>query len=207
MSDKRLNNFGFTLVEMIVVTGIISLISVGIAIYVYQGFKLWNVTQDQITAQNNARAALKDIVGEIREMILSDNGSYPIEQANDFSIVFYANVDNDVKREKVKYELIDDVLYRWIVESNDDQPPQYPAFTQDDRTEVARNIINTDYLFRYYDVSYNGETDPLSDPFDLNQISLVQIKFELDYDPERIPVPLEIETNVSLRNLKYKYES
>jgi len=193
--------------EIMVVVSLLAIIGVGIGTYSYQGMKLWTVTRDHVAAQDNIRAAFRGMVDEIREAILSDNGSYPIESASDFALTFFANVDSDPNREKIKYELADGTLYRWENESDGSVPPLYPDFTIDDRTTVAENILNADYLFRYFDASYNGETDPLSDPFDLNEISLVQVKLIVDYDPVRTPTPLEVETNVSLRNLKYKYEN
>ncbi|MBU0597689.1 prepilin-type N-terminal cleavage/methylation domain-containing protein [Patescibacteria group bacterium] len=204
---KILLSKGFSLVEMIVVLSIVSLISVGIGAFTYQGMKLWNITQDHVEAQENVRVAFRSVVGEIREMIISDNGSYPIEYVDDFSIVFFANIDDDTKREKVKYELSNGILYRWVTESDGGEPAQYPAFTQDDRSVIAQDIINIDYLFKYFDNSYNGASDPLADPFELNEISLVQMRLVIDSDPNALPAPIEVETNISLRNLKYKYEN
>jgi len=190
-----------------VTIGIVSLIGIGVGTFAFQGMKLWNVTQDQVEAQENARVALEDTAGEIREMIIADNGSYPLDTAEEAVLIFYANIDSDDKREKIKYELVDEVFYRSVVEADDDQPPQYPAFTDDDRKVVSRNVVNTGYVFRYFDSSYNGETAPLTAPFELSEVSLVQIRLLVDYDPDRTPDPLEIETNISLRNLKYQYEN
>ncbi len=190
-----------------VTIGIVGMIGIGVSTFAYQGMKLWNVTQDQVVAQESARVALEDTAGEIREMIIADNGSYPLDTAEELELIFYANVDDDEKREKVKYELADEVFYRSVVEADDNQPPQYPAFINDDREVVSRNVVNTGYVFRYFDNSYNGETAPLTAPFELSEVSLVQIRLLVDYDPDRTPDPLEIETNISLRNLKYQYEN
>lgn len=204
---ELLNKKGLTLIELMVTTAIISMVGAGVGTLAYEGMRLWNVVRDHSEAQENARSAFRGMVSEIREMIIADNGDYPLEATGDFSIVFYANVDDDDEREKVKYEVVDQVLYRWAVEADDAEPPQYPDFTENDRTTVARDIINEDYVFRYFDSSYNGETDPLAEPFDVNKVSLVQIKLFVDNDPNRSPAPVEVETNISLRNLKYKYDN
>ena len=196
------NKLGFTLVELVTVISIITLIGVGVGTLAFEGMKLWNITQDQIAAQESARAAVKDVVNEIREMQISDNGSYPIESATGNSLVFFANIDNDPKRERVRYTLQNGILYRGITNSTSDVPPQYNPGTDETETVVAQNIVNTEDMFSYYDDSYNGETDPLPEPIEINNIRLVKIKLLFDYDPSRTPAPLEIETNVALRNLK-----
>jgi len=193
---------GFTLIEIVVVTAIIGLISVGVGELAFWGIKLWNISQDQTKAQDQARAAVENIVGEIREMQISDNGSYPIATADANNLIFYSNVDSDAKRERVEYSLQNGVLYRWATKSNSSQPPIYPAKSENEKTTVASNIVNTDYIFEYYDDSFNGQTAPLPIPPSLNEVRLIHIRLLIDYDPGRTPTPLQLETNVTLRNLK-----
>ncbi len=197
---------GFTLIEVITVTAILSLIGVMAGTFAWWGMRLWNVTRDQVAAQDSARAAVQDMVREIREMQISDSGSPPIESVADNKIVFYANTDDDYKREQVTYELDGTTIYRCEVESDDQEPPQYPTCQVSDRQFVADNIVNTGPLFQYYDDTYNGEDGVglLSAPIDKSEIRLVQINVLVDYDPGRTPTPLELQTNVSLRNLKIR---
>jgi len=202
--DKKL---GFTLIEITLVIAITGLIAVAASNYVSQGIKLWNYNLEKIETQKNVRAALNNILGEMREMLPSDNGSYPLVSALDQTVEFYSNVDDDIQREKVKYELLNGSLYRSTVNSDGNQPPQYPNFTADDRTLVTDNIINQNAIFKYYDHTYNGESAPLSAPFDLNDVSLIMITLDIDKNSDRPPEPFTIETGVSLRNLKYKYDN
>ncbi|MFA6098508.1 MAG: prepilin-type N-terminal cleavage/methylation domain-containing protein [Patescibacteria group bacterium] len=195
------NKSGFTLVEIVAVIFILTLIGIGLASFSFWGYRLWHITQDQIHAQDEARAAFKNIVGEIREMQISDNGSYALDTVQPNTIIFYANVDSDTKREKVKYELVDGTLIRWYEKSDASVPPAYPAFTEANKIIVAQNILNTD-IFQYYDDTFNGSTPPLPQPVQLNDVRLVKIHLSIDYDPERTPAPLELETNIALRNLK-----
>lgn len=203
---KRKRN-GFTVIEMVATIGIISLIALGLSSYVTQGVRLLNFTTQKIKAQENVRTAINAIISEMREMLQADNGSYPLISANDFSIEFYSNVDSDPEREKIKYELIDGSLYRWVVDSDNGQPAQYPIFTDNDRTFVTDDITNTSSIFKYFDNTYNGETSPLSSPFSLNEVSFILVTLEIDQNLNEPPEPFTIETGVSLRNLKYKYEN
>ncbi len=197
---KHIN--GFTLIEMITVISIISLIGIGLGTATVWGLRLWNVTQDHIKAQDQARTAFQSIVGEIREMQIADNGSYAIESADSDTLIFFSNIDSDNKREKVKYELQNGILYRWFAKSSSSVPPQYPAFSDSTKTVIVKNIVNTGPVFQYYDDSYTGTSAALSEPIPLGDVRLIKLHLLIDYDPGRTPSPLELETNVTLRNLK-----
>lgn len=199
---KKQSDNGFTLVEMILVISIISAIGIGISAAVFWGMRLWNITQDHIKAQDQARAAFQNIIGEIREMQMADNGAYDIESASGNTLIFFSNVDSDIKNEKVKYELQNGILYRWYAKSDSSSPPQYPAFLDTTRTTIAQNIVNTGPVFQYYDDTYTGTSAPLTEPISLGEVRLIKIHLLIDYDPTRTPAPLELETNVALRNLK-----
>jgi prepilin-type N-terminal cleavage/methylation domain-containing protein len=193
---------GFTLVEIIVVISIVSLISVGVGALSFWGMRLWNVTQDQIKAQDTARTAFDTIAKEIREMQISDNGSYAIDTADHDTLIFYANIDDDVKREKIKYELQGGIIYRWTKKSTGDSPATYAAFTDADRTVIISQIVNTTDFFEYFDDSYSGTSPSLTEPIQLSNVRLIKITASIDYGPSRTPAPLELSTNISLRNLK-----
>lgn len=205
MKNKQ-QTIGFTLIEMIVVIGLISVIITGIGIFATQGSNLWRTAREQSVAQEETNAAFRRLANEIREMIIADNGSYPLEITEDATIVFFANVDNDAKREKIKYELVNGALYRSVVKSDNAQPPQYPAFNLADRQKVAEHLVGTAPLFQYYNRSYNGQTAPLTRPFEAKDVTLIKIHTVIDANPAKPPDPVETETNVSLRNLKYIYD-
>ncbi|MFA4930498.1 MAG: prepilin-type N-terminal cleavage/methylation domain-containing protein [Patescibacteria group bacterium] len=193
---------GFTLIEIIAVTGILSLIAVGIGALSFWGMRLWNITQDHIKAQETARTAFDIMAREIREMQISDNGSYAIENADHDTLIFYANIDDDDDREKIKYELQGGTMYRWTKKSTGDTPAVYSAFTDDDKTTIISQIINTDDFFQYYDDSYTGTSPALTEPVSISAVRLIKITALIDYDPSRTPDPLELITDISLRNLK-----
>jgi prepilin-type N-terminal cleavage/methylation domain-containing protein len=199
---QMMNKNGYTLVELIAVMAILSLITVGVSALAFWGMRLWNVTQDHIKAQDTARSAFDTMAKEIREMQISDNGSYAIESADHDTLIFYANIDSDDKREKVKYELQGGSMYRWTKKSTGDAPATYAAFTDDDKTTVFTQIVNTPSFFQYYDDSYNGVTPELTEPISISDVRLIKISAFIDYDPSRTPEPLELVTNISLRNLK-----
>jgi prepilin-type N-terminal cleavage/methylation domain-containing protein len=194
---------GFTLIELIVSISIVTVITAGITVAVFWGMRLWNITQDNIKAQDIARAAFLNTISEIRKMQISDNGSYAIDTATQNSLIFYSNVDSDTNREKIQYELSNGTLFRWVEDSDTQTPPQYPAFSVAHRTIVVQNINNGSLpAFEYFDDTYTGTTAPLSYPIQINEVRLIKLHLLIDANSDRSPLPLELQTSIELRNLK-----
>lgn len=62
-----LNKKGFSLIEMMVVVGILGLMVLGLVTFFTGGARSWISGQSQLTAQRNARQAMDRMVREIRE--------------------------------------------------------------------------------------------------------------------------------------------
>ena len=74
-------------------------------------------------------------------------------------------------------------------------------------TEVITDIIhgvrnNGSPVFSYFDSSYNGSTNSLSQPVSVLIIRLIKINLTIDDDPNRPPSPMTITTEINFRNLK-----
>lgn len=187
---------GFTLMEIVVVIAITGLIVTGLGVLVYWSFNLWQNSQAQVRAQENVRIALEGTAGIIREAQINDRGSYPIESVGALSFIFYANIDDQSDRERVRFFLDGDILKRGVIKSSGD-PPEYLEANEKIST-VASYIRNNDYIFRYYDSSYSL----LSEPIDLNEIRLMEIRLLIDEDLNKLPSAVEVKTDISFRNLK-----
>ena len=97
------NQRGFTLVEtmvtifiMVVITGIVF----GSIAFLY---RTQSFAWEQSVAVDEARRGVKTMVREIREARTGDDGSYPIEKADDKEFIFYADIDKDGVTERVRY--------------------------------------------------------------------------------------------------------
>lgn len=96
---------GFTLIETLVTIAIFTLVLgaiFGSAIMIYRtaGF-----TWEQSVAIDEARRGIETMVKEIRAARMADDGSYPIEKAEDKEFIFYSDIDGDDKTERVRYFL------------------------------------------------------------------------------------------------------
>ena len=97
----KINRKGFSLIEMMVALGILSLIIIGLVTFFSGGTRAWVTGQYQLEAQRNARLAMDRMVREIREADYIVNSS--ISSSIDFHTPFHGNISyslsgNDLKR-------------------------------------------------------------------------------------------------------------
>lgn len=94
---------GFTLIETIVVILIFSLMMGAIAGFVFTGYRVHNYAFQQAIAIDEARRGIETMVKEIREAKIGEDGSYLLEKADDFELIFYSNIDQDPATERIRY--------------------------------------------------------------------------------------------------------
>jgi prepilin-type N-terminal cleavage/methylation domain-containing protein len=191
---------GFTLVEILITTFVITLISLAIVNFQIDVFSLNKISSDNLNAQTDARKALKIMATELRSLSPSDNGSYAIASAATSSITFYVDIDNDNKKEQIRYFKNGTNLKRGVIKSvGAVYNPANETFTN-----LMSDLVNSSSspIFYYYDKNYGGETDPLTYPLNIPFVRLVKINILIDKDVNKAPGTMNVTTQVSLRNLK-----
>ncbi len=98
-------NKSFTIVETIVTVVIFSLLLGVISSLVVLGYRSYGYSLQQSRAIDEARKGIKTMIKEIREAKQGDDGSYPIEKAEDKEFIFFSDVDKDGDTERVRYFL------------------------------------------------------------------------------------------------------
>jgi len=191
----------FTTIEIIVVIGIFALI--GIVIFGWQKdiFSLQNLFQTRLTTQENIRKTIKNFIAEVRTAQPSSLGSYPIEEANKDSFIFYSNIDSDNLVERLRYFLDGKKLKKGVIKPSG-QPLVYNP-NNEVITQLVENVINPNSeVFHYYDKNYDGTGNPLPQPVNISAVRLVKITISVDEDLNRPPGPITETSQVSIRNLK-----
>lgn len=194
------------------------LVAIAVALIIMQGFtlmflKTWDINKfilEEGLASAAASHATNKLVIQLRGTQQADNGDYPIESANQFSIIFYCDIDDDGVVEKVHYFLDDanDQLKVGISNPNAGNPVTYPAV--DSTVAVVASYVvndNTDPIFYYYNKNYPGDTvnNPLATPANVGDIEMIRIHLYVNINPVHAPDNINIESFVDLRNL-HDYE-
>lgn len=200
LNPKSLES-GFSIIEVIVAIFIVTLI--GFAAYYFEKdvFLLNKIVSDSLTAQNEARQALKKMSSEIRTASPSSLGAYAIVQAGVSSFTFYSNIDDDSLKERVRYFLEGATLKKGVIRPSG--APLTYNMANEIISELVHNMANgAAPIFSYYDKNYDGTTQPLTQPIDIAAARLVKITIIIDEDSQSPPSPLTLTTQISMRNLK-----
>ena len=96
---------GFTLVETVVTIAVFALIMGAVSSLILMLYKTQSYAWEQAVAINEARKGIEIMTKEIREAREGSDGSYMIEKADDKEFIFYSDIDNDAKTERVRYFL------------------------------------------------------------------------------------------------------
>lgn len=203
MSHSRLayNNGGFTVLEIIIATGITSILIILIYSFMSNAMLLQRFISEQSTAISEAQQGVGLFTKEVREARYSDTGAYIIENADAQEIIFYSDIDADFLTEKVHYYFDDENFYKGVIE------PSGSPITYDDNNEtetiISSYIVNgSDPIFTYYGENYPDEASALDYPADVTNITLVKVHLDVNVNPEKIPDTYTLETFAQLRNLK-----
>jgi len=98
-------NKGFTFVETIITIFVFSALIGIVANLITMAYRSHGYSLQQSIAIDEARKGIKIIAKEIREARPGDDGSYPIEKAEDKEFIFYSDVDKDGATERIRYFL------------------------------------------------------------------------------------------------------
>ncbi|MCX6760927.1 MAG: type II secretion system protein, partial [Candidatus Nealsonbacteria bacterium] len=91
---------GFTLPETITTIFIFALIMGVTSSLIVFGYRIYSHSWEQATAVDEARKGIEVMTKEIREARTGEDGSYPLEKADDKQVIFYSDIDGDNKTER-----------------------------------------------------------------------------------------------------------
>jgi len=192
---------GFTAMEMVVSLFIGGIIIAALSQFTATGWRLSREIRLQEGATEDARLQLERIAKAMREARIADTGAYPLVVMQPQRIDFYADVDADPATELVRYELEGTTLVRGVTDPSG-LPLTYNQAANEEESIVARSIRNgATAIFTYYNGNYPAEQTPLS-PIDLTEVKYIQFHLLIDGNPDVNPPPIDVISQVQLRNLK-----
>jgi len=199
--QKIQKNKGVTLVELVVAIAVSVIILTAVTLFARNLFYYDSVFSGGLTSYDEARKVLQPIASEVRSASPSSLGAYPIEKSDNTEFIFFADIDNNGIKERIRYFLSGTILKKGITIASG-SPLQYLT-SNETVTEIVHNVRNgATPIFSYFDSNYNGSSAALTQPVSIFAIRLVKITLILDADPNRPPAPVTASTQVSIRNLK-----
>jgi prepilin-type N-terminal cleavage/methylation domain-containing protein len=200
-----MNKKGFTLIEVLVAMGIFALI-IGTVVWIFIYSLRYNaVLWEQLKTQTDGRRVLQEVVDDARRAEQSSIGSFAIVTADEYELSFYANIDNDSLREKIRFWIDDgDITLKKGVIKPTGNPLEYVSGNET-VVEIAHDVVNRNKsipLFLYYDEKSYPTSNALLQPVALTDVSTVKVQLELEEDPNETPIPLHVESTVHIRSLK-----
>lgn len=199
--NRHTSKHGFTIIEIVISIFILTIIGIAVSFFAKDIFSLNRITSNSLSAQEEARRALKSMSAEIRTTSPSSVGAYPLIQTASSSFIFYSNIDNDSLKERVRYFIDGTTLKKGVIK------PSGTVLTYNLSHEVVSELVHdvanaTTSIFSYYDRHYDGTTLPLTEPIDIATVRMVKISVTIDKDPQTQPGPMTFTTQISMRNLK-----
>lgn len=101
----KANKKSFTLIETIIAIFIFVLALGSVVGFIVSAYRTHGYAWEQSIAIDEARRGIEIMVKEIREARTGDDGSFPIEKADDKEFIFYSDIDGDGETERVRYFL------------------------------------------------------------------------------------------------------
>ena len=189
---------GFTLVETVVTIALLGGILVALSTVIVFFYRTNANVLEQSGAIASARSGIEAAMKDLREATIGEDGSFPIAAAGPNTLTFYADVDQDASVERIRYNLIDDVLYRYTLQATGNPPGYTEAETVEIVSDHVRNDVFGTDVFSYFDS--NG-TQLGSNPSPLD-IAFVTATIVVNINPTRAPEEFTLTSSATLRNLR-----
>ncbi len=198
---------GLSLVEMIIVIGIFVIGMTAFTMLFTRGWESNTFIMEEGQASLAASRGVDSLVGELRRVRQGDNGSYPVESADDNNLVVYMDIDHDDATERVHYFLdeTNKKVKRGVAEPIAGNPITYPA-GDETVSDVVSYVTNGDSapVFYYYSSDYPASPNPISTPVvasDLQNIRLVRVNLFVNIKKGSGPENIFFESFAELRNI------
>jgi type II secretory pathway pseudopilin PulG len=198
MRNKTEKIQGFTLLETIIYIGLFGVVFLSITNAIISFYQTNRFTLEQMTQLDSARKGVAVLVSGIREATYSETGSYPIEAATLNSITFYADIDNDMVIEKVRYFLNGKDFMQGIIKPSGNPIGYFNTETVSTISQYIRNQEQGVSIFTFYDTNGTVMLSPVS----LINIRYVKVNLIVNVNPTTMPNEFTLRSSAAIRNVK-----
>lgn len=192
------NKKAFSLVEIMIVMLILMVFFAISKDFIVNGFRSLRFSEEQETAVEIVRKTLSNLISEAREATQSDRGDYLIASATPKSLIFFSNIDEDDKVEKIRY-FQEGLYFKKGITKATGTPLDY--YDSNEEISIVSEYINnqTEPIFTYFDVHNNEISDPGSS---INDIRMIYTDLMVNVTPHIQPNDYHLNTYIHVRNLK-----
>lgn len=195
---------GLSLVEMMVAIAIFSIGMVGFTLLFSRSWQQNSYVLEMGQTAMTASQGVNKMAKFVREVRQGENGSYPVQLADDNELTVFCDYDRDGDAERLHFYRSGSELIMGIREPSGSFPVTYAS--GDGETQViALHIVNdaTNPIFAYYDASYPEDSvnNPVDTPANAPDVRLVRITIHININPNRAPDNIQIQSFAEMRNL------
>lgn len=168
-----MNKKGVTYIEIIMSVAITAIILILIGKLTTTSNIINSLIDQTIKVRQSSDYTFQTLVSDIRSMIPSAAGAYPIESASSTSFIFYSDVDRDGVVDRVRYTLATSTLDRGTI-----RPAGNPLIYSTSSEIITSSVNNVDVgqsSFTYFDENFTGSQIPLSSPVNLLAIRVIKV--------------------------------
>jgi type II secretory pathway component PulJ len=191
---------GMTLVEMMVLIGIYVVLMLAINMSIFNLYQTNAYSFAQANEIDNARRGVTQWYRDVREMVIGEDGTYPIAVIDEHRFGYYSDTDQDDSVEYVEYVLATTTLSKYTYNATGN-PALYDLLNPDlkeDLSYYVQNINQATSTFFYYDNAGNqlSSTSPIID------VRYIEMQLIVNIDPIKSPGEFMLRSSVAPRNLK-----
>lgn len=193
-----MNYRGLTFIEMLITVAVFAILMIAIVESVRFFYRANTSSLEQSFQIDSARRGVEFMVRDIREARNGDDGSHPIANMGSTTLTFYSDTDSDASVERIRYDIVDTVLYRNVTDSSGTPPTYTGAGATSTVSDFVRNIEEIVPAFRYYDT--NGVE--ITDYTRIGDVRTVTVNVIVNILPIRAPEEFTLRSSATIRNLR-----
>jgi prepilin-type N-terminal cleavage/methylation domain-containing protein len=195
---------GFTLIELIIVIGILAGAVFVIGMFGLDISDFGIILGDTFTAQSEIQQSLSSMILELRSMSLSAAGGYPIVTASPNLLEFFSDINDDGITEKIRYFIQGNIFMRGETGATGSPLTYDPA--NEEIKELVHNLVIPGAgdvpIFSYYDQNYTGSQAAMISPISVSNVRFISIQLTADASPQNIKSRISLTAGIMIRGLK-----